>query len=61
MKKSEKEAKDKLRNHQGIYEVGHVARVTKKGVSMEPNQGQAVKQKFGSGLRDIAAHLRGNP
>lgn len=53
MKKSEKAAKEALRNHPGVFEVGHVARVTKKGTRLEYNQGQAVKQGFGSGLRDI--------
>lgn len=58
MKKSEKAAKDKLRNHPGVFENDMVTRVTRKGTRMEYNEGQAVKQKFGSGLRDIAASLK---
>lgn len=58
MKKSEKAAKEALRQHPGVFEVGHVARVTKKGTRLEYNQGQAVKQAPGSGLRDIAGFLR---
>lgn len=53
MKKSEKQAKEALRNHPQVQATDHVIRVTKKGASMEYNRGQAVKQGFGSGLRDI--------
>jgi hypothetical protein len=53
LKKSEKQAKERLRNHPAIADIDHVAVVTKKGARLEYNQGQAVKQGFGSGLRDI--------
>lgn len=59
MKKSEKAAKDALRNHPAVADVDHVAVVNRKGARLEYNQGQAVKQKTGSGLRDIAGYLRG--
>jgi hypothetical protein len=59
VKKSEKEAKEKLRNHGKLMlETGVVPVVTRKGVRIEGQQGQAVKQKFGSGLKDIAASLK---
>lgn len=53
MKKSEKQAKEALRNHPQALKTDHVIAVTKKGAGMQYNQGQAVKQGFGSGLRDI--------
>lgn len=59
MKKSEKQAKEALRKHPQALNTDHVAVVTRKGARLEYNQGQAVKQKTGSGLRDIVAHLRG--
>ncbi len=58
MKKSEREAKEALRKSAHVLESDHVSKVTRKGGGMEYNQGQAVKQGFGSGLRDIAAHLK---
>ena len=58
MKKAEKEAKEKLRRHQAIYDVDHVAIVTRRGTRMEYNQGQSVKQGFGSGLKDIKNALK---
>lgn len=61
MKESEKRAKEALRNNHkvnGNEQLDHVVVVKKKGTHIEYNQGQAVKQKFGSGLKDIAAHLR---
>lgn len=58
MKKSEKQAKDALRNHPQIQATDHVIVVGKRGARMDYNQGQAVKQKTGSGLRDIAAFLK---
>ena len=59
MKKSERQAKEALRKHPQVLDTDHVAVVTRKGGGMQYNQGQAVKQKTGSGLRDIVAHLRG--
>lgn len=62
MKKSEKRAKEALRNNHkvnGNEMLDHVVVVGKRGAHIEYNQGQAVKQKFGSGLRDAANHLRG--
>ncbi len=53
MKKSEREAKKKLRNHEAIAAQDHVPVVTRKGARMEYNVGQSVSQGFGSGLRDI--------
>jgi hypothetical protein len=58
VKKSEKLAKDALRRHPQALETDHVIKVTRKGAGMEYNQGQSVKQGFGSGLRDIAASLK---
>jgi len=58
MKKSEKEAREKLRKSAHTLDSDHVSVVSRKGTRMEYNEGQAVKQKFGSGLRDIAAHLK---
>lgn len=55
MKKSEKAAKEALRNHPGVFSLDHVAQVTRKGTRLEPNMGQAVKQGFGSGIKDILA------
>lgn len=55
MKKTEKQAKEKLRNHENVNRAEHVTVVTRKGVRMEYQQGQAVKQGFGSGIRDIIA------
>ena len=55
MKKSEKQAKEALRNHPQVQATDHVIRVTKKGAGMEYNQGQAIKQGFGSGIKDILA------
>jgi hypothetical protein len=55
VKKSEREAKEKLRNHPQVQATDHVIQVTKKGAGMEYNQGQAVKQGFGSGIRDALA------
>jgi hypothetical protein len=62
VKASEKRAKEALRNNHkvnGNEQLDHVVVVGKRGAHIEYNQGQAVKQKRGSGLRDIAAHLRG--
>jgi hypothetical protein len=53
VKKSEKAAKEALRNHPQALQTDHVTVVTRKGARMDYNQGQAVKQGFGSGLRDI--------
>jgi hypothetical protein len=55
VKKSEKQARESLRNHPQVQATDHVIKVTRKGAGMEYNQGQAVKQKFGSGIRDILA------
>lgn len=55
MKKSEKAAKAALRNHPQVQATDHVIKVTKKGAGMEYNQGQAVSQGFGSGIRDALA------
>jgi hypothetical protein len=55
VKKSEREAKNKLRNHENIAAADHVPVVTRKGTRMEYNVGQSVKQGFGSGIRDIIA------
>jgi hypothetical protein len=59
VKKSEKQAKEALRNHPQALKTDHVIQVGKKGAGMQYNQGQAVKQAKGSGLKDIAAFLRG--
>lgn len=58
MKKSERQAKEALRKHPQVLDTDHVTVVSRKGGGMQYNQGQAVKQKTGSGLRDIAAHLK---
>jgi hypothetical protein len=55
VKKSEKAAKEALRNHPQVQATDHVIRVTKKGAGMEYNQGQSIKQGFGSGIRDALA------
>lgn len=55
MKKAEKRAKEALRNHPQVQATDHVIQVTRKGAGMEYNQGQSVKQGFGSGIRDIIA------
>lgn len=53
MKKSEKQAKEALRQVAGRRgDLDNVIVVTKKGARFEGNQGQAVKQGFGSGIRD---------
>jgi hypothetical protein len=53
VKKSEKAAKEALRRHPQSLQTDHVVVTTRKGARMDYNQGQAVKQGFGSGLRDI--------
>lgn len=53
MKKSEKQAKEALRKHPQVLDTDHVIKVNRKGGGMEYNQGQSVKQGFGSGIRDI--------
>jgi len=58
VKKSEKAAKEALRNHPQALKTDHVIAVTKKGAGMQYNQGQAVKQAPGSGLRDIVSFLK---
>lgn len=59
MKKSEKQAKEALRQVTGRNgDMDRVTVVTKKGAHIEGNQGQSVKQGFGSGLKDIAAALK---
>jgi hypothetical protein len=58
VKRSEKQAKEALRKHPQVLATDHVAVVTRKGGGLQYNEGQAVKQKFGSGLRDIAASLK---
>lgn len=58
MKRSEKQAKEALRRHPQVLDTDHVTVVSRRGGGMQYNQGQAVKQKFGSGLRDIAASLK---
>jgi hypothetical protein len=56
VKKSEKAARAALRQHQGVIEKSdHVPVVTRKGGGLQYNEGQAVKQGFGSGLKDILA------
>lgn len=56
MKRSEKDAKEQLRQVAGRQgDLDNVTVVTRKGARMEYNQGQAVKQGFGSGIRDIIA------
>lgn len=56
VKKSEKQAKEKLRQVSGRSgDLDNVVVVTRKGARIEGNQGQAVKQGFGSGLKDILA------
>lgn len=57
MKKSEKEAKDKLRRSTHSLDSDHVTVVNRKGARLEYNEGQAVKQKFGSGVKDIVGFL----
>lgn len=59
MKKSEKAAREALRRHEGSVMKGdHVPVVTRRGGGLQYNQGQAVKQGFGSGLKDIMAARR---
>jgi hypothetical protein len=55
VKKSEKQAKEALRKHPHALESDHVSVVTRKGGGLQYNQGQSVKQGFGSGLKDILA------
>lgn len=55
VKKSEREAKERLRNHEGLAGDNMVTRVTRKGASIEFNEGQSIKQGFGSGIKDILA------
>lgn len=58
MKKTEKQAKESLRNHPQALQTDHVTVVTRKGAGMQYNQGQSVKQGFGSGIKDILAARR---
>jgi hypothetical protein len=60
VKKSEKEAKDRIRGQFAgqVLNNDQINVVTRKGARTERNEGQAVKQKFGSGLKDIAASLK---
>ena len=58
MRKSEKEAKERLRRHPQALETDHVAVVGRKGGGLQYNQGQSVKQGFGSGIKDIVAARR---
>lgn len=54
MKKSEKIAKEQLRQVSGRRgDMDKVVVVTKKGARIEHNQGQSVSQGFGSGIKDI--------
>lgn len=54
MKKSEKAAKEALRQVAGRRgDLDNVIRVTRKGAGFEGNQGQAVSQGFGSGIKDM--------
>lgn len=53
LKKSEKDAREKLRKHPINLAGENVIVVKRKGGHIEPQQGQAVKQKFGSGLLDV--------
>lgn len=55
MNKREKAAKEALRRHPQVLETDHVTVVHRKGGGMQYNQGQAVKQGFGSGIKDILA------
>jgi hypothetical protein len=55
VKKSEKQAKEALRRHPQVQATDHVIKVTRKGAGMEYNQGQLVKQGFGSGIKDMLA------
>jgi len=62
MKKSEKRAKEALRNvhRHDVNGVApdHVPVVTRRGGGMQYNEGQAVSQGLGSGIRDIMAARR---
>jgi hypothetical protein len=59
VKKSEKEAQERLRRMEGPAMKGdHVAVVGKKGGGLQYNAGQAVPQGRGSGLKDIAAAIK---
>ncbi len=60
MNKREKAARDALRNHPQVQATDHVIKVTKRGARMEYNEGQAIKQKPGQGLKDIVSFLKGN-
>jgi len=54
VKKSEKQAKEALRQVAGRRgDLDNVVVVTRKGARIEGNQGQAVSQGFGSGIRDM--------
>jgi hypothetical protein len=54
VKKSEKAAKERLRQVNGRNgDLDTVTVVTRRGAHMEGNQGQAVSQGFGSGIRDM--------
>lgn len=55
MKKSEKEAKKRFRDLPHHLDSDVVPVVTRKGCRMDYNEGQAVSQGFGSGIRDILA------
>jgi len=56
VKKSEKQAKEALRQVNGRNgDMNTVTVVTRKGAHMEGNQGQAVSQGFGSGIKDLLA------
>lgn len=56
VKRSEKDAKEQLRQVAGRRgDLDNVVVVTRKGAHIEGNQGQAVKQGLGSGIRDIIA------
>jgi len=54
VKKSEKLAKERLRQVTGRSgDMDRVVVVTKRGGGIQYNEGQAVSQGFGSGLKDI--------
>jgi hypothetical protein len=58
VKKSEREAKEALRQVAGRRgDLDNVIRVTKKGAGFEGNQGQAVPQGFGSGIKDLLSGI----
>jgi hypothetical protein len=58
VKRSEKEAKERLRRLEGPLDKNQVIVTSRRGGGIQRNEGQSVSQGFGSGIKDILAGRR---